>query len=107
MVKDAQLLLLAEVEPVMTESDNLRLKTPPSKEFVKEVLYNSNLKAAPGTDGLTSHLYKELWPVLGDYLHQVVISVWEGNNLTNSQRTSLTVFGAKPKKPHSTKPSDK
>ena len=103
----AQDQLIAEIKPVVTNEDNMKLKTTPTKEFVKEVLFKSNLKAAPGTDGLTSLLYKELWPVLGESLHQVVVSVWEGNSLTRSQRTSLTVFGAKPKKPLSTKPTDK
>ena len=105
--KQAQSILLSEVKPVITNEDNIVIKTPPTKEYVKEVLFNSNLKAAPGTDGLTSLLYKELWPVLGESLHQVILAVWEGKSLTRSQRTSMTVFGAKPKKPLSTKPSDK
>ena len=62
----AQSILLAEVDQVFTEEDNLKLKTPPIKAFIKNVLFNSNLNAAPGTDGLTSFLYKELWPLLGD-----------------------------------------
>ena len=103
----AQATLLAEVKPVFTERDNLKLRTLPTKDLVKNVLFDSNLNAAPGTDGLTSFLYKELWPTLGDSLHQVVLAVWNKDDLPNSQRTSLTVFGNKPKKPQSTKPSDK
>ena len=40
--ENAQSILLAEVDKVFTEEDNLKLKTPPSKEFVKNVLFNSN-----------------------------------------------------------------
>ena len=57
----AQDILLAEVEPVFTKEDNEMLLALPCKEEVKEVLFSSNLKAAPGTDGLTSLLYKECW----------------------------------------------
>ena len=85
----------------------MKLRTLPTKDLVKNVLFDSNLNAAPGTDGLTSLLYKELWPTLWDSLHQVVLAVWKKDDLTNSQRTNLTVFGNKPKKPQSTKPSDK
>ena len=93
----AQSTLLAEVEPVFNEADNLKLKTPPTKEFVKEVLFNSNLNAAPGSDGITSFLYKECWSILGDSLHQVVLAAWDRDDLTKSQRTSLTIFCSKPK----------
>ena len=103
----AQAVLLAEVKPVFTEADNTKLKQPPSKSRTYEVLSKSNLNAAPGTDGITSLLYKEHWDVLGDSLHQVVTAVHEGARLTKSQRTSLMVFGAKPKKPLSLKPEDK
>ena len=37
----------------------------------------------------------------------MVTKVWEGEPLPLSQRTSLMVFGSKPKKPHCKKPSDK
>ena len=57
----AQDVLLAEIEPVFTPEDNEMLLALPNKDEIKEVLFNSNLKAAPGTDGLTSLLYKECW----------------------------------------------
>ena len=103
----AQEILLTEVEPVFTKEDNEMLLPLPCKEEVKEVLFSSNLKAAPGTDGLTSLLYKECWDSVGSTLHEKVTAVWEGEALTASQRTSLMVFGAKPKKPHSKNPKDK
>ena len=104
---DAQKTLLAEVTPVFTEKDNEDLKAVPVKDEVKEVLFNSNLNAAPGTDGITSLLYKEHWDQLGEPLVQVVKAVHQGEQLTLSQRTNLMVFGSKPKKLTSIKPNDK
>ena len=104
---DAQAKLLAEVEPVFSTEDNNDLEKDPSKEDVKDVLFKSNLNAAPGTDGLTSLLYKECWDSLGDALHQVCLAVRQGECLTVSQRTSLMVFGSKPKKLNSILPKDK
>ena len=83
----AQTMLLSEVVPVFTEEDNQKLEKPPTKEDVKEVLFNSNLKAAPGTDGITSLMYKECWDILGDALHQVCLAIREGEPLTVSQKT--------------------
>ena len=100
-------MLLSEVSPVFTEADNVILKKSPSKAELKEVLASSNLHAAPGTDGLTSYLYNECWDVLGDPLHEVISAIWAGEKLTPSQKTSIMVFGAKPKKPTSILPSDK
>ena len=62
----AQAALLSEVSPVFTEADNARLKEVPNKEYIFEILCKSNLNSAPGTDGITSLLYKEHWDILGD-----------------------------------------
>ena len=103
----AQASLPAEVSPVYSEADNLKLKKMPSKEYVYDILSKSNLNSATGTDGITSLLYKEHWDLLGDFLYQVITAISEGKPLTKSQRTSLMVFGSKPKKPQSLKPEDK
>ena len=103
----AQETLLSEVSPVFTEEDIENLRALPQKDEVREVLFKSNLNAAPGTDGITSLLYKEHWDLLGDPLLQVVQAVHQGELLTNSQRTCLMVFGSKPKKLTSLKPGDK
>ena len=83
---------------VFTDSDNRELEELPDKDEVKYILFESNLNAAPGTDGITSLLYKEHWDILGDSLHQVVTAIHEGSQPTLSQRTSLMVYGSKPKK---------
>ena len=103
----AQDLLLAEVEPVFTAADNALLCKKATKKEVHETLSEANLHAAPGSDGITSFLYKECWETLGDSLTEVVQAIHGGEQPTRSQRTSLMVFGTKPKKAKSLKPSDK
>ena len=103
----AQDRLLAKVEPVFTAEDNALLIKVPTKKEVEETLNEANLHAAPGSDGLTSFLYKEFWDTLGDSLTEVTQAVHRGEQPTCTQRTSLMVFGTKPKKSKSLKPSDK
>ena len=103
----AQEELLKEIQPVFTAQDNAIIIKTPTKEEVKSSVSNSNLFAAPGTDGITPFLYHHCWEVVGDALTEVVQAVHAGKPPTLSQRTSLMVFGCKPKKPKSTKPSDK
>ena len=104
---EAQNILLAQVPSVFSEAQNKALLAPPEKEEIKNILFNSNLNAAPGTDGITSLLYKVHWDILGDALVEIVEAVHQGVGLSRSQRTSLMVFGSKPKKLNSLKPSDK
>ena len=104
---EAQAVLLAEITPVFTEVDNQNLAKLPDKEELKDILFNSNLNAAPGSDGITSLLYKEHWDMLGDHLLEVVTSIHRGEKPTQSQRTCLMVFGTKPKKQSSIKAKDK
>ena len=103
----AQEELLADVQPVFTAADNEMMTKHPDKAEVKESIWTSNLHAAPGTDGLTTFLYYHCWDLLGDPLTAVVQEIHGGHPPTKSQRTSLMVFGNKPKKPNSMKPTDK
>ena len=104
---DAQQALLQEVEPVFSDADNEMLCKVTNKTEVKEVLWSSNQHAAPGTDGLTAYLYCQNWEILGDPMNEVVQAVFRGQQPTSSQRTSLMMFGSKPKKSKSLKPKDK
>ena len=99
--------LLGEVDEVFTEEDNQVFLSPPSQSEVKEVLASSNLFAAPGTDGIPSLLYSRCWETMGNPLTEVVQEIHKGSPPTKSMRTSLMVFGTKPKKPTSLKPGDK
>ena len=103
----AQDLLLAEETPVFTVEDNDKLLMEPTKIEVYNTVSASNLHAAPGTDGLTSYFYKQCFKIVGPPLTEVVRSVFSGGKPTLSQRTSKMVFGSKPKKENSFKPSDK
>ena len=103
----AQDSLLNEVEPVFSDSDNQKLLKVPTKAEIYDTICASNLQAAPGTDGLTSFFYKQCFEIVGNPLTEVVRAVFNGNKPTLSQRTSKMVFGSKPKKVNSTKPSDK
>ena len=103
----AQQALLSEVVPVFTESDNEMMITPPTSKEVWNTVAQSNLKAAPGTDGIPSMLYKECWDSLGTPLTEVMCAIHEGEELGASMRTSLMVFGNKPKKAGSLLPKDK
>ena len=103
----AQEELLSGVETVFTEQDNEQLLRAPNKDEVLAVLSNSNLHAAPGTDGLTNFFYKQCFEIVGDDLTEMVKNVFDGSSPTVSQRTSRMVFGCKPGKASSIKPGDK
>ena len=85
--KAAQDALLAEVEVVFTEADNMLLLRQPTRDDVLKTLSNSNLHAAPGTDGLTSYFYKHCFDMMGEPLTEVVSAVFSGTKPTLSQRT--------------------
>ena len=99
--------MLGEVEKVFTAQDNKHLLTIPKQEDVKAVLDSSNLLAAPGTDGKPSLLYSKCLEVMGPALTEVAQKIWKGEKPTLSIRTSLMVFGSKPKKLNSIKLGDK
>ena len=95
---NVQEILLKEVKISFTDEDNLKLKTVPTKSEIKTVLDSFRPHAAPGTDGLTVHLNRQCWNILGDPLSEVIQEVFKGAKPSASQRTSLMVFGNKPGK---------
>ena len=101
--------MLGQVEKVFTDLDNQLFLSLPTKKDVKEVLADSNLLAAPGTDGIPSLslLYSKCWDTMGSALTEVVQTIFFEQHPTLTQRTSLMVFGSKPKKMKSMKPGDK
>ena len=100
-------VLLNEVEIVFTDSDNATFAKLPDEQEVKKVLDASNLLAAPGTDSIPSLLYHECWPIMKQKFTEVIQAIFRDSKPTTSQRTSLMVFGSKPKKLGSLKPGDK
>ena len=107
LVTAAQLELLDELDVVFSEKDNEMMLNAPTLEEVRESVMTSNSNAAPGNDGLTSMLYKECFHILGEALTDVVKAIHEGQVPTESQRTSLMIFTAKPSKSNSIEPKDK
>ena len=105
--QSAQNILLEEILPCFTEADNAILRSPPTLQCVKDTINDSNLHAAPGCDGIPSLLYKVCWDTIGQHLTEVMQEVFLCKPLTPSLRTSLMVFGTKPKKPNSLLPQDK
>ena len=103
----AREVMLQEVDKVFTDQDNIKLLRLPTADDVKKVISKSNLYAAPGTDGIPSLLYSRCWDVMGGALTELIQAVHGGAVPTKSQRTSLMVFGSKPKKMNSLKPGDK
>ena len=92
---------------MFTEADNVILSSPPTLKDVKETIDASNLQAAPGNDGIPSIFYKTCWNTMGEPLTEVMLEVFKLSPLTPSLRTSLMMFGSKPKKPNSIRPQDK
>ena len=107
LVPEAQSKLLEEVAPCFTEADNAIFLAPPTMQDVKETVDNSNLHAAPGNDGIPSLFYKTCWDTMGEPLTEVMQEIHKCKPLSPSLKTSLMVFGSKPKKPNSLKPQDK
>ena len=105
--KVAQEILLGDIDEVFTEEDNNMLVAKPTKAEVEESVKTSNVNAAPGSDGITSLVYRECFDILGDALTEVTEAVFAGEKLTRSQRTSLMIFSNKPGKSQSIKPRDK
>ena len=104
---DAREALLEEVHQVFSEEDNQNFMKIPDEQEIKEVLNKSNLLAAPGSDGIPSLLYHECWDILKLRFTEVIQAIFSGRKPPVSMRTSVMVFGNKPKKMNSIKPGDK
>ena len=72
LCQDSQEHLLDELDVVFTDEDNIKLLKVPDKKEIKSGLQNSNLHAAPGTDGITNYSYYKIFNLLGDSLMEVV-----------------------------------
>ena len=66
LCKEAQAVLLGEVDKVFTDSDNKMLARRPTKEEIAKALKASNMNSVPGTDGLTFLFYNVHWDIMAD-----------------------------------------
>jgi hypothetical protein len=82
--------------------------SPVKSDKLKEALKTSSLTAAAGTNGIRSLLYSHCSDSLGDTIIEVVTKALDGESeVPLSMRTAIMVFGSKPKKPLSIRPSNK
>ena len=95
------------MQPVFTERDNDRLEALPGEKELRAVVRAAHHLAVPGTDSIPSLLYHECWDKMAGPLMQMVQAIFRGAVPTMSQRTSLMVFGSKPKHPNSLDPVHK
>ena len=107
LCSESQSSLLNELEPVVTLEENNLLAIPPTKNEIYEVIKDSNQNAAPGLDGIPISVYSACWDFLGDPLSELAMAIFQGEKLPQSMRTSMMVFGCKPKKVKSINPKDK
>ena len=71
---------------------NALLHKAPTKEEVAETLGYANLHVAPGSDALTSFIYKECWDIVGNTLTEVAKSIHaekNPNSLNQTQKTEI------------------
>ena len=61
------------------------ISTLESEEAVEKLSINKS----PGLDGLSAEFYKELWPVVGEYVTQVFNEGFENGCLSNTQQESV------------------
>ena len=99
--------LLDELNECVTDEDNEMLSKIPDELEIKKVITTSNLKSAPGRDGIPLLFYFACWDIVGDFLVKVLQKIHEGSHPTRSQNLSICMFGSKANKHKSYKPSDK
>ena len=74
------------------EEENSMLKKVPTREEIKETLFQmQNLKAL-GPDGFLALFYKEFWPIARDVVTDAVISFFIDGYLPKEANSSLIVF---------------
>ena len=72
LLPSAQTKLLEEVTPCFKDSENEPFLTTPSAVEVRETIDISNLRAAPGNDGIPSLFCKPCWDTIGSALTEVM-----------------------------------
>ena len=74
--------LLNEVSECVTDEDNEMLSKKPDMEEIKQVIATSNLKSAPGIDGIPVMFYYVCWDIIGESLVEVIEAIHEGRHPT-------------------------
>ena len=81
------------------EEENSMIKKVPTREEIKETLFQmQNLKAL-GPDGFLTFFYKEFWPIARDVVTDTVISFFIDRYLPKEANSSLIVLISKTANP--------
>ena len=76
----------------ITEEENVVLKKIPTRDEIKENLFQMQDRKALGPDGFLALSYKEFWPIVGDAVTNAVISFFTHRNLPGEANSSLIVL---------------
>ena len=85
----------------ITEEENVVLKKIPTRDEIKETLFQMQDLKAPGLDGCPTLSYKEFWPTVGDAVTNAVISFFTHRSLPGEAINSLIVLTPKTTNPTS------
>ena len=83
------------------EEENSILKKVPTREKIKETLFQMQNLKAPGLNGLHAFFYKEFWPIVGDTIIDAIISFFTNQCLPKEANNSLIVLIPKTTNPTS------
>ena len=76
----------------ITEEDNDLLMKIPSREEIKETLFQMHDLKASGPDGFPALFYKEFWPMVGDAVTNAILSFFTNGCLPREANSSLIVL---------------
>ena len=76
----------------ITKEENSILKKVPTREEIKETLFQMQNLKAPGPSGFHAFFYKEFWPTVEDSVIDAVISFFTDGCLPKEANSSLIVL---------------
>lgn len=75
--------------PIQNENEKQNLDTLPSIDECKEAVFNMKNNKFPGLDGIPCEFYKCFWSHIGPLFYEVLLSVFDNQEMLFSQRPSL------------------
>ena len=84
---------------MVTDADNAALSRFPTLEEVHEVVNQMDHSSAPGPDGFNGKFYSTCWDIIGQDLHQAVLSFFNGREIPKAWSSTAIVLLPKVKNP--------